>query len=263
MFEFSEVSSDAHEREALVEFFRTNGFALVNNVYSPDEVKGLRELYDDIARKREAKGKRPYANAHNVMAAVQAVPRQENLRGLMRELLGPAFKVITTQVMYKPPGSKGFSTHQENTFARAEPEDGYMVAWLALDEATRENGGLYVYPGSHKESVFPIKVSWLNLLGEAPAILLHLLKKIFVGEFEDGENMTAVMPRVFNTQVPERYERAYVKVAAPGAVIFVHGNVVHGSDGNMTDRFRRCLVMAFKRDGATIRSSWLTNRYAG
>jgi len=45
------------------------------------------------------------------------------------------------------------TSHQDSTFLYTTPKQTCIGLWLALDEATLENGCLWVRPGSHKERV--------------------------------------------------------------------------------------------------------------
>ena len=45
------------------------------------------------------------------------------------------------------------NSHQDSTFLFTTPQQTCLGLWLALDEATIENGCLWVRPGSHKEAV--------------------------------------------------------------------------------------------------------------
>ena len=49
-----------------------------------------------------------------------------------------------------PPGTKGFSPHQDNTYVKAEGNT-FVSAWIALTDVSKENGGLMIWPETHKE----------------------------------------------------------------------------------------------------------------
>lgn len=63
---------------------------------------------------------------------------------------------VLPQSMYifKQPGIGGeVTSHQDSTFLHTEPRQTCLGLWLALHDATKENGCLWVRPGSHRESV--------------------------------------------------------------------------------------------------------------
>lgn len=43
--------------------------------------------------------------------------------------------------------------HQDETYLHTTPEDKLLGFWIALDDATIENGCLWFIPGSHKNGV--------------------------------------------------------------------------------------------------------------
>ncbi len=49
---------------------------------------------------------------------------------------------------WKPPGARGQSLHQDDFYLRTRPGE-CLAAWLALDPAVPENGGLRVVPATH------------------------------------------------------------------------------------------------------------------
>lgn len=63
---------------------------------------------------------------------------------------------MVPQSMYIFKGSKTggvVSSHQDSTFLFTEPKQTCLGLWLALDDATLDNGCLWVRPKSHRESV--------------------------------------------------------------------------------------------------------------
>jgi len=63
---------------------------------------------------------------------------------------------VVPQSMYifKQPRIGGeVTSHQDSTFLHTEPKQSCLGMWLALNEATVENGCLWVRPGSHKEGL--------------------------------------------------------------------------------------------------------------
>jgi non-heme Fe2+,alpha-ketoglutarate-dependent halogenase len=78
------------------------------------------------------------------------------------QLLGPDLACWRSQVFLKPPGGSAIQWHQASTYMMEDylepalhPPDRnelfQLTIWIALDDATRENGCMQAYPGSHKE----------------------------------------------------------------------------------------------------------------
>ena len=54
------------------------------------------------------------------------------------------------QAVYKKPGTESpFPWHQDNGYAFVEPQQ-YLTCWVALTDATEENGCPWVVPGLHR-----------------------------------------------------------------------------------------------------------------
>ncbi|MEM9540282.1 MAG: phytanoyl-CoA dioxygenase family protein [Cyanobacteria bacterium P01_E01_bin.42] len=84
------------------------------------------------------------------------------------QLLGPDLILWRTKFFGLPPQSKGTTIHQASTWlyenkreAAVIPQDEeelfQLACWIALTDATQENGCMIAYPGTHKE-IYPIKL---------------------------------------------------------------------------------------------------------
>ena len=84
--------------------------------------------------------------------AVGEVSRRYLLDRRMEQVLTALFEdePIAAQTMFyfKPPGARGQALHQDNFYLRVKPGT-CIGAWLAVDNATPENGGMVVVPQSH------------------------------------------------------------------------------------------------------------------
>ena len=124
---------------------------------------------------------------------------------------------IAAQSMFyfKPPGSRGQDLHQDNFYLGIKPGT-CMAAWIAIDRAEGENGGLRVVPGSHRMDVVCPEASDLSV-----SFTNH------------------------HVAVPEGAEAVQLELD-PGDCLFFNGSVIHGSRPNTTtDRFRRSLIMHY------------------
>jgi ectoine hydroxylase-related dioxygenase (phytanoyl-CoA dioxygenase family) len=65
----------------------------------------------------------------------------------IKQILGDDVMLFRTQFFEKPPHGPEIPWHQESYFWGAEK--GFVTMWLAVDEATAENGALRVITGSH------------------------------------------------------------------------------------------------------------------
>jgi ectoine hydroxylase-related dioxygenase (phytanoyl-CoA dioxygenase family) len=150
----------------------------------------------------------------------RAVAETPALTAAVRTLLGADDIVcVFSQLFFKPPEGGGPKpAHQDNFyFGPADPE-GMVTAWLALDDATPENGCLHYWTGSHRGGVLP---------HTAPA--------------DEPFNL-----QVAESAIPARYPKTCTPVAS-GGVSFHHGFMVHQSGNNLSPHFRRAVAMHYMR----------------
>jgi phytanoyl-CoA hydroxylase len=73
--------------------------------------------------------------------------------GIVRDLLGPDVDCFLSQFIFKNPGAWGQPWHQDSFYFPFEPARPIVGLWLAVTEATLENGCLHVLAGSNHEPV--------------------------------------------------------------------------------------------------------------
>lgn len=75
------------------------------------------------------------------------------IRPIMEGILGPDPILFQDMALIKPPfiGSEK-PWHQDNAYFSVSPLSAVCGVWIALDDATRENGCMHVIPGHHSEA---------------------------------------------------------------------------------------------------------------
>ena len=93
-----------------------------------------------------------YDQAHPRFAELIESPR---VKGVAEQLIGDDAVMFQTMALVKPPliGSEK-PWHQDNAYFKYAPLDGVCGFWLALDDATKENGCMHVLPGWHRRGGF-------------------------------------------------------------------------------------------------------------
>jgi ectoine hydroxylase-related dioxygenase (phytanoyl-CoA dioxygenase family) len=125
------------------------------------------------------------------------------------------------QALIKRPWANPTAWHLDTPFWSFSDRNAISI-WVALDNATLENGCLFFLPGSHKLTSFD---------------------KITIGRNMDG--IFEVYPQLKNT----------APVAAPmmaGSCSFHNGLTIHGANANMTNGFRRAMTCAYMPEGNTF-----------
>lgn len=87
--------------------------------------------------------------------------RHETLVNLGRDLIGPSVRLYWDQLVYKRPGTVDeFPWHQDNGYTYVEPQH-YLTCWVALTDATIDNGCPWIAPGRHLEGT--LHHEWTDL----------------------------------------------------------------------------------------------------
>lgn len=152
------------------EFYRKNGFFVLDRVLSSDEVDAINR---DAARLcRNAEGKIEgveAAPAHlsddEVMQKTLCIHFPHKLSSLMHDVLshprivqglttaiGPNVKCMQSMLFFKAAGKPGQAWHQDEDYIPTRDRS-LLGAWIALDDATVENGCLWIIPGSQQPGI--------------------------------------------------------------------------------------------------------------
>lgn len=133
--------------------YRERGYIVVRNVFAKSQMDSLIE---DIkaAKTRDGvsglnKGNMSFYSSvffHN--KPIQDFISQPKIVDLLARIIGPDVWVRWDQAVAKGPGAGDFGWHQDNGYNWLQ--DAHHQFWIALTDMTRENGGLWLQPGSHR-----------------------------------------------------------------------------------------------------------------
>lgn len=211
-----------------LDFYWENGFLIVEGLITPEEIAEIkaeatlfcRGVYDVPGIEPAAPDEsdedalRKYLcihHPHKVSAVMQRYAAHPKIAEALTQLIGANVKCMQTMLFLKPPGFPGQAYHQDERYIPTEDRR-LTGAWIALDDATVENGCLWVIPGTQKDELYP----WA----------LHNNPEYDFADEAQG------IPR-------EREIPAPVKA---GGVIFFNGFLLHSSRKNRSDIWRRVLV---------------------
>jgi len=138
--------------------FREQGFFNAGRVFSTSELDAIRGEYDRLVRAdlqtlgNDTEGRFPYRAMLNFRSpTLRGFINHPELMELVGQILGPDVRFWWDQGINKRPGSGSpIPWHQDNGYQPGRVPE-YLTTWLALDDSDRENGGLLVLPGSHRE----------------------------------------------------------------------------------------------------------------
>jgi len=148
--------SDEERRE-----FEERGWFHLGRVFDDVELADLREAYDAALAhplKLAEKGRTPFlytALLHEQSGTLRRFATDPRLVEPAVALLGPDVRLYWDQAVCKGPGATSeVPWHQDNGYTQVLPEQ-YVTMTLALDATTRENGCLWIQPGSHRHGFRP------------------------------------------------------------------------------------------------------------
>lgn len=162
---------------AQAQSFDEQGFCVVEDALDPTELRDVVAAIDPWEAKVEQalaslpEKKMFIARAGEITFTTHLVLRSERLREFARgplfqdlahDLIGPDVRLYWDQAVYKKPGTKDdFPWHQDNGYTFVEPQ-AYLTVWIALTDATRENGCPWIVPGLHRRGTL---AHWMTPFG--------------------------------------------------------------------------------------------------
>ncbi len=141
--------------------FRELGYFHLGAVFPAEALQEIRVEYDRLVAsplRIGERGKTPFHYSPLLQLQSQRMRGYATARPLVEtalELLGPDVRLYWDQAVSKPPGATSdVPWHQDNGYTPVVPEE-YLTFTLAIDATTRENGCLWIQPGSHRCGVRP------------------------------------------------------------------------------------------------------------
>lgn len=89
---------------------------------------------------------------HKISPYLRELLFEENVVDALTELVGPNIKCMQSMFFVKHAGKPGQAWHQDEAFIPTRDRS-LIGAWIAVDDATVDNGCLWVIPGSHRPGI--------------------------------------------------------------------------------------------------------------
>jgi len=223
---------------AEIDQFHEQGFLVVHNAFTPAEVQaGVDGLFDLIAGRnpdftgimyeKKALGvdvdqlppevKQDYVRKFmwfvDYDARLKAMAAHAGLLEVVSRLMGEPPVLFQDMALLKPPhGGREKPWHQDHAYFELPLTTTVVGVWIALDEATVDNGCMLVYPGSHREG--PV---------------VHFQRR--------------------DWQICDTHEREKEILAVPlkpGGCLLFHSLIHHGTPTNNTTQRRRAVQFHYK-----------------
>lgn len=245
-----EVAALKERAEALVEgfdpesisIFTTKNQAAKTDQYFLDSASEVGFFFEEKAFDGEGKLVKPKALAinkighalHDLDPTFRAFSRSPKVCQLVRDLGYRRPLPMQSMYIFKQPGIGGeVVSHQDSSFLHTQPLS-VVGLWVALEDATLENGCLWALPGSHKAGL-------LRRFLRAP----------------DGSVS-------FDRDMPEVAEEGFVPLEVrAGGLVVIHGEVLHMSKENSSPTSRHAYSVHIVEGGEGVTWSpdnWLHRR---
>jgi phytanoyl-CoA hydroxylase len=232
--------------QSQIDFYQQNGFVVIENFLNIEELSLWRTAVSEAINERDGQkipGKTgkvgeddginkdseylskvfdQMINLWQTNTKVKELMFDPKIGEMAAKLAGvDGIRIWHDQALFKRPWANPTSWHLDTPFWSFSNRDALSI-WVALDDATLENGCLFFIPGSHKLTSF-----------ENPGI---------------GKNMDSIF-----SVYPQLVTAS--SVAAPmkaGSCSFHNGLTIHGAHANMTAGSRRAMTCAYMPDGSTF-----------
>ena len=214
-------------------FFRENGYLIVEDALSSAEVHQLRGEATTICRGERGPIRNAFTHSpeetdeeviqrylcihfpHKISQVMHDTLAHPVIADVLTQVIGPNVKSMQSMLFIKSSGKPGQAWHQDEDFIPSRDRT-LTGAWMALDDATVENGCLWVIPGSHKHGVL-----WP----------------------QEQQNDPRFDCTIESYGFPHKDEDAIPVEVKAGAIVFFNGYLLHRSlPNNAVGGYRRVLV---------------------
>jgi non-heme Fe2+,alpha-ketoglutarate-dependent halogenase len=137
---------------AQIEAFNEEGYLKPLEIFSGEEMDGIRAYFDELLARTLAAGGDSYSisTAHLRHGRVYDLLTHPRIVGFVRDLLGEDVIGWGSHFFCKMPGDgKRVSWHQDSSYWPLTPSKAVTV-WLAIDRADSENACMRYIPGTHR-----------------------------------------------------------------------------------------------------------------
>ena len=221
-----------------IESYRENGFIVIEDWLTPTELESWREAVMDAVttrcdRKLDNQDWKSGDSFYDKVF-IQRINLWKDNEKVRRLMLDPrigrlacelegidGIRVWHDQALIKAPWANATAWHLDDPYWSFDSRHAISI-WIALDDATLENGCLFFIPGTHKTARF------------------------------DNANIGENMSDLFKIYPEWKTLRSVAAPMRAGSCSFHNGLLAHGAHANMTPGWRRAMTCAFMPDGSTF-----------
>ena len=215
------------------DFFYDNGYQIIDDIFSEDQCDKL--IYE--VNSFSSNDFTPLMNKHFDSKEIFKIHITKKTCQYCRRIFFWKGNGVTNRIFFMPPNTQGFSPHQDNTFVQAKGNT-FISAWVALTDVTPVNGGLIIWPETHKDKQIDFE--------------------------ETGENKIVNQDPNANrlkTVIPDKYKPISPSLKK-GSVLLIDKWLVHASNTNQSEKYRHSLLCTYIKQHAAFRKGNYAKREA-
>lgn len=225
------------EKQQLQFDWRYKGVSILN-LLSDSEVDLYAEELERIRIRRQEQDENnewgeydPYMYPHKESQLLTDLMKHPKVVEACEFLMNGNVFGVQTWAYFKPPGQLGRDQHQNIFYTQCNANEIINVS-IAFDNHDPSNGSVWYLEGSHHLGRLPIEVD-------------EGRTKSNPKNWRNERGKPCVLPEDHNFPHIDGYLRK-------GQVALLHSNVVHGSEPNTSDRFRRAFLTGYIKEGANF-----------
>jgi ectoine hydroxylase-related dioxygenase (phytanoyl-CoA dioxygenase family) len=204
--------------------YREHGYVIPNFRLPPELLADLRRTVGGLLASYTDVPPEDLANPHMLPDAdkqpnpFMRAARHEPILNMIEQIVGPDIVLWITRILCKPAAiGREVPWHQDGEYWPMRPLATCSV-WVAIDEATPENGGMRFIPGSHKREGL-----YRHHKSERKDIVLNL--ELDADQFDERDAVDIVLE--------------------PGQISLHDVRMIHGSPANKSGKRRAALIMRY------------------
>ncbi|XP_054007024.1 phytanoyl-CoA dioxygenase, peroxisomal-like [Hylaeus anthracinus] len=214
-------------------FYEENGYLVFRRLVPQDVLDECHQRFDDIVAGKvprdgitvmyDVKDRKSVNKVQDISCdeVFRKYIAHKTVLDIVEGFTGPNIMAMHSMLIAKPPdvgyGSSKHPPHQDLYYFPFRPADLIVASWTAMEPCTRENGCLFVAPGTHAHD------------------------RLYDHDYPPGTE-----PGSFNKfyhgilDLPESIKWVYLEME-PGDTVFFHPLLIHGSGINMSKNTRRAI----------------------
>ncbi len=203
---------------AQVAQYECDGYTLFPQpVFAPDKFQRLQKIFEeDLARYGDA----DLDTMHFRDARLLEFLLSDEVLDLIQPVVGPHIGLWSSHFISKAPRvGKATPWHEDSSYwqGRVSTMEGICTVWLAIDEATPENGCMKVIPGSQRGGF---------------------------SEYEAVDTASNIFPTQIKPDAVDESQAVYFALK-PGQCSLHEARIIHGADPNTSDNRRAGYTMRY------------------